>query len=317
MSGGGIRRGVVLAVVAAGCLAWQPLSAVAGSGARVDLNIGYDEPEIDAGGTGTQTVTVTNAGVDATGPAELTVTTPVFVAVTALPRNCAFLYQDGDAGDATVPDVLRCTLPPLDHDESVTVTFRLAVDANAAAGVTFGEATVLPAPGSADVDQNLADNLGWPSVLVTGAAPVRGGPSTGHVTDLFVTTDLPALAVGAPAPETLTVGNRGPQATTGPARLLLVTPPLVRAADPLPAGCGFRYDSPDPAAPQVIGCSIDAPLASGATAVVRVPLTVLFGSPVQTSWGLADVFPDRAAGSTDVDPVPANNVVETGVQVVG
>ena len=308
----GIRRSVLLAVVAAaGCLVWQPLPAVAtGSGGRVDLSLYYDEPAVSAGGEGIQTVTVANSGADSTAPAELVFTTPVFVAVTTVPPGCGFLYQDAASGD-TVPSVVRCELPPLAHGESVGVTFGLAADADAAGGVTYGEATVLP--GGGDVDQHLADNLGWPSVVISGASAVVSGPGVGHAADLFVTTDLPALAVGAPASETLTVGNRGPQATTGPARLVLVTPPLTRAVDLLPDGCGFRYDSTDVGAPQVIGCTLAASLASGSSVAVRVPLSVLFGSPVQTSWGVADVFPDSA----DVDPVLANNVVESGVQVVG
>lgn len=303
---GGIRRGAFLVLVA-GCLAWQPLSAAAAG--RVDLSIYYDEPAVSAGGDGIQTITVANAGADATAPTELVLTTPVFISVTALPPSCGFLFQDSTSGD-TVPSVVRCELPPLAHGESASVTFGLAADGNAADGVTYGEATVLP--GGTDVDQHLADNLGWPSVVISGAPTVVAGPGAGNAADLFVTTDLPALAVGAPAAETLTVGSRGPQATTGPARLVLVTPPLVRAVEPLPDGCGFRYDSADVGAPQVIGCTLPAELASGASTATKVNLSVLFGSPVQTSWGLADVFP-----TADVDPVPANNVVESGVQVVG
>jgi hypothetical protein len=305
----------------AGCLSWQQLPAVATAAGRVDLTLYYDEPVISAGGNGTQTVTVANSGADATGPIDLTITTPVFVAVkqdTALPHNCQLLYRDANSDD-TVPEVVRCVLWPLHHGEAASLPFTLSVDDNAAPGITFGEATALPATGSPDVEQHMADNLGWPSVVVANPPSTGSGPSAGHVTDLYVTTDLPAIAVGTPGFETLTVGNRGPQATTGRIRLLVVTPPLVRVDDAtaLPAGCGFRYDSPDPAAPQVVGCTVAGPLAVGGQATVRVPLAVVFGSPVQTSWGIADVFPDRADGSTDLDPVPANNVIESGVQVIG
>ena len=303
----GIRRGVLIAVAAV-FLAWQPLPAIAAG--NVDLSLYYDEPAVSAGGDGIQTVTVTNSGADSTAPAELVFTTPVFVTVARMPAGCGFLYQDTASG-ATVPSVVRCALPPLAHGESVDVRFGLTADADAADGVTYGEATVLP--GGADVDQHLADNLGWPSVVIAGAPTVLAGPGFGHVTDLYVTTDLPALAVGAPGAETLTVGSRGPEVTTGPARLVLVTPSLTRAVEPLPDGCGFRYDSADVGSPQVIGCTLSASLASGASIPIRIPLSVLFGSPVQTSWGVADVFPDSA----DVDPVLANNVVESGVQVVG
>ncbi|HEX5404691.1 MAG TPA: hypothetical protein VFX16_20570 [Pseudonocardiaceae bacterium] len=294
--------------------------ANAQEGARIDLNLYYDEPVIAAGGIGIQTLTVTNSGADGTTPIDLTVTTGVFVAVDPagrMPKGCGFLYQDGDP-DATVPEVVRCVLPPLEHNDSTAVTLPLMVAEAAAAGDTFGTATVLPEPGSPDVDQHVADNLGWPSVVVTNPGTSVGAPTNGQVTDLYVTTDLPAVATGQPAVETLTVGNRGPQPANEPIRLVVVTPPLVRLAtdQPMPAGCGFVYDSPDPAAPELVRCSI-APLAVGTSTTVRLPLAPVFGSPVQTSWGVAGVFPDRSAGSTDIDPVPANNLVESGVQVIG
>lgn len=189
------------------------------------------------------------------------------------------------------------------------------LDDAAAVGETYGTATVLP---TADVEQHMADNLGFPSVVVSDPAAAPA-PVGGHVTDVYVTTDLPAVALGRPAAETLTVGDRGPQPITGPVRLVLATPPLVRVdgARAMPAGCGFLYDSPDPAAPELVRCAVPAPLPADGSAAVRLPLAPVFGSPVQTSWGVADAFPDRAAGSADVDPVPANNLVESGVQVVG
>jgi hypothetical protein len=296
------------------------LFANAQEGARIDLQLYYDEPVIAAGGTGRQTVTVINSGADATAPVDLTITTGVFVVVdptSRLPRGCGFLYQDADP-DETVPEVVRCVLPPLRHDDSADVTLPLAVAAGAAAGDTFGTATTLPQPGSPDIDQHVADNLGWPSVVVTDPSASPSGPTNAQVTDLYVTTDLPAVATGEPAAETLSVGNRGPQHGAGQIRLVVVTPPLVRLStdEPMPAGCGFVYDSPDPAAPELVRCSI-TPLPVGGTTTVRLPLAPVFGSPVQTSWGVAGVFPDRTAGSTDIDPVPANNLVESGVQVIG
>lgn len=277
----------------------------------VDLTLYYDAPAVPAGGSATQTFTVVDSGPSATGPAQLTITTGAFVTVPTLPTGCGFLYQDADS-DPTVPSVVRCAVPGLPPGGSVDLRLPVSAAAGATAGETYGAATLLPTGGVAD--QHLADNIGWPSVLVTD--PVAAVPPvTARAADLYLTTDLPAVAVGSPAAETLTVGNRGPQAGAGPVRLVVVTPPLVRAGA-LPAGCAFRYDSPDPGAPQVIGCSL-APLPVGATTAVRLPLAPAFGSPVQTSWGVADAFPDRAAGSTDVDPVPANNFVESGVQVIG
>lgn len=311
----GILRRLVMAAVA-GVVASQPWPASASAPGRVDLNIGYDEPAVAAGGTGVQTFTVTNSGDDATGVIDLTITTPVFVTAVELPRQCTVLFRDA-AADDTVPEIISCTVYPLAHDESASVPLTESVGADAAPGVTYGEVTVLPGPGSSDVDQHLADNLGWPSVVVTQTPPTRTGPSAGHVTDVYLTTDLPAVAVGAPASATLTVGNRGPQATTGQVRLLMVTPPLARAATPLPDGCDFRYDTTNVGTPQVIGCAVPAPIPSGAVRTVAIGLVALSGSPVQTSWGLADAFPDRSGGSTDVDPVPANNVIQTGMQVVG
>jgi hypothetical protein len=296
--------------LAAAVLVGPPV-AVGRQGARVDLDLYYDEPVVAAGGTGTETFTVANSGAGATAPADLTVTTGVFVTATALPGACAFLYRDADA-DPTVPQIVRCTVPPLPTGTSVRFPLTLHAAGAAPAGATFGTATVLP---RSDVDQHLADNLGFPSVVVSHPGAAGTAPAAAHVTDLYLTTDLPAVAVGAPGTETLTVGNRGPQPGGGPIRLTVGTPPLVRVGT-LPAGCAFRYDSPDPGAPQLVSCVLP-PLAVAATAVVRLPLAPEFGSPVQTSWGIAGAFPDRADGATDIDPVPANNLVESGVQVIG
>jgi hypothetical protein len=319
-----MNRAVLLAFVLAGTLTGVltgPAAATAQNGARVDLNLYYDEPVIAAGGTGGQTFTVVNSGADASTPADLIVTNGVFVGTDPagrLFRNCGFLYREADP-DLTVPQVIRCTIPALHHGESASVRLPLAIAAGASAGSTYGTATVLPEAGSPDVEQHMADNLGFPSVVVTDPSTPAGGPVTAHVADLYLTTDLPAIATGAPAPETLTVGNRGPQRSAGPIRLVVVTPPLVRVDEdqPMPAGCGFSYNSPVAGAPQIIRCTVDSPLPVGGTMTVRLPLAPVFGSPVQTSWGSAGVFPDRGAGSIDIDPVPANNVVESGVQVIG
>ncbi len=297
--------------LAAAVLVGPPVAA-AQQGARVDLGLYYDEPVIPAGGTGTESFTVANSGADATAPADLTIATGMFITAIALPRDCAFLYRDAGA-DPTVPQVVRCTVPPLPRGASVDFPLTLDAAEAAPAGETFGTATVLPR--ASDVDQHLADNLGFPSVVVADPTASPTGPAATHVTDLYLTTDLPAVAVGAPGIETLIVGNRGPQPGAGPIRLTVGTPPLVRVGT-LPAGCDFLYDSPDPGAPQLVSCALP-PLTVSATTSVQLPLVPEFGSPVQTSWGIAGAFPDRAAGSTDVDPVPANNLVESGVQVIG
>lgn len=316
---GRVRWVFLMTAVLAGGLVGQ-LPAVA-AGGRIDLSLYYDEPVIPAGGQGQQTLTVTNAGDNASTPAELTVTTPVFVSLDPtrrLPTGCDFLYRDGDP-DSAVPEVVRCTVAPLMHGQEHDFRFDLVADNAAAPGSTYGEATLLPTPGSPDIEQKMADNLGWPSVVVSGSPTSVSAPATGHITDVYLTTDLPAIALGHPKAETLTIGNRGPQATTGPVRVVVATPPLTRfdVDDPLPAGCGFLYDSTDPAAPELLRCTLAGPLPALGETTLPLPLIPVYGSPVQTSWGIADVFPDRTAGSTDVDPVPANNYVESGVQVIG
>lgn len=196
----------------------------------------------------------------------------------------------------------------------------VVVDTAAASGSSYGEATVLPAAGSPDVEQRMTDNIGWPSIAVSGTGGTAGvAPARGRVTDLYLATTLPALSAGRPAPATFTVGNRGPEATSGPVRLIVTTPPFVQVDEPhgLPAGCDFLDNSPDPAAPQILSCTLPAAIPAGGQLAVPIPMTPLWGAPVETLWGISDVFPDRANGSTDIDPVPANNVIESGVQVVG
>jgi hypothetical protein len=313
---------LMTAVLAGGLAGPLPLAGASPStGGRIDLSLYYDEPLIPAGGQGSQTLTAVNTGDDANTPAVLTLTTPVFLSLDPgrrLPTGCDFLYRDGNP-DGTVPEVIRCSVPPLGHDQQHGYTFHFVADNAAAPGSTYGEATLLPAAGSPDVEQKMADNLGWPSVVVAGSPTSVGAPATGHVTDVYLTTDLPAIALGSGKPEMLTVGNRGPQATTAPIRLVVATPPLTRfdQDQPMPPGCGFLYDSADPAAPELIHCTLPGPMSPLADAVVALPLVPVFGAPVQTSWGVADAFPDRDAGSTDIDPVPANNFVESGVQVIG
>lgn len=316
MMRGRMRWIPLLAAAVAGTLFGAPPAGAAG-GARIDLSLYYDTPVITPGGTGVQTLTVVNSGADATGPASLTVATPVFVRVAALPDGCAFRFTDATA-DPTVPEVLGCTVPALRHGQSKAFALTLTADIGASSGATFGQADVVPAAGSADVDANLADNEGWPSVVVSGpgATPT---PTAGHVADLYLSADLPPLAVGHPREETLLVGNRGPETTEGPVRLVVTTPPFVRVdrARGLPDECGFLYDGTDPAVPQVVGCTLTEPLRPDAECQLRIPLAAVLGAPIQTDYGIAGVFPYRAGGSTDVDPVLANNIIESGVQVIG
>lgn len=314
-----ITRSVLVAILLAGTLCWPYSTAGAAQGARIDLNLFYDAPAIDPGGHGTLNLAVGDTGPDATGPAALTLTTPVFVSVDQsrpLPAGCAMAYA---SGDPEVPDVLRCVIPAPAHGKLRTVSVPVTVDTAAASGTTYGEATVVPAANSPDIEQRMADNIGWPSVAVTGSGGVTHAPARGHVTDLYLSTTLPALAVGRPAPATFTIGNRGPDATTGPIRLVVATPPFVQVDEPhgLPSGCDFRYSSPDPAQPQILRCVLPTAEPSGGQLAVPIPMAALWGAPVQTLWGISAVFPDRTSGSTDVDPVPANNVIESGVQVVG
>jgi hypothetical protein len=165
----------------------------------------------------------------------------------------------------------------------------------------------------------MADNTGWPSVSVSGSGGVSQPPARGRVTDLYVATSLPALAAGRAAPASFTIGNRGPDATSGPVRLIVATPPFIQVDEPhgLPPGCDFLYNSPDPVGPQILRCTLPAAVPSAGQLAVAIPMAPFWGAPVETLWGISDVFPDRADGSTDIDPVPANNVIESGVQVVG
>jgi hypothetical protein len=304
--------GLAVALCAVAAPAVGPLSAAAASG--VDLQLYYDTPVIAPGGTGTQTFGVTDAGTAGTGPAELDLALPAYVKLTAaLPTTCQIRYDDLDAA---VPEIVRCDLGVPAAGRTVTVALPLEVDAAAPAGSLWGSAIAWPGP--ADSDPDPADAQGPMSVVVNGKPAIAENAAVGHAADLYVSTDLPPLSPAAPRSEHFTVGNRGPDSMAGPADLVLTPPPLVRV-DPahLPAGCAFLFDDPDPALPQLLQCALPRHLAAHWQEVRAVPLTVRPGAPVQTVWGTAEVYPDRPAGSADTDPLPQNNLVESGAQIVG
>lgn len=305
--------GVVMLAVVCAALGQSPATAdVRG----VDFTLDYDAPVIAAGGRGVQTFTVGNSGKDSAGPATLTFATPIFVSVArgeAMPAGCRFLYGRPDAG---VPEVVQCDLPPLRHGDKQTVRVPLAVDSSAPSGSAWGEAVVVPSIGSSDVEAQMRDNLGPSTVIV--AAPVQAQKIEGTTTDLYLTTAAPAVTPDQSGIAKFTIGNRGPTATSGPVRLVMATPPLVKVdpKQPLPAECGFLYDNPAPSVPQIIRCTqTDVP--AGTVREKDISLIAMRGAPLQTIWGIGGVLPDVAAGSTDVDSVLANNLAECSAQIIG
>ncbi|MGW7532445.1 hypothetical protein [Amycolatopsis sp. NPDC054798] len=294
-----------------------PAASAAGAGHDVDFRLFYDAPVVAASGSGTQTFTVDNAGADATGAAVLAIALPAFVRTGSgpLPAGCSVSYTD--RGDPAMPEVLGCVLPPLKTGQNQTLPVPITVADIAPGGVLWGTGTVLPAAQSTDIERNASDNSGTPSATVNPARPPRSPAQ--HATDLYLTTDLPALASGRSHPEVFTAGNRGPGATSGPVRLALVTPPFVRVdhTQPLPDGCEYRLTGAEPAAPEVVRCRLSRVLAPGAETTVPIPLTAEPGAPVQTLWGIANVMPDPDTHSVDTDPVLANNTVSAGAQAIG
>lgn len=237
-----------------------------------------------AGGTGSWTLTVRNAGPNpATGP--FTVTDPLPSGVggvsasgagwscgTAVPVSC----QRTAAGDTLASGA---SFP--------AITLSYTVDPSVPDGSTLASTARVSARTQ---DPNPADNASSTPAVVRASA------------DLAITTSLasPQLVAGAPVSYLLSVANLGPSSAAGP----------ITIDDPLPAGSRFVSASGagwscDPIAAGTVGatlhCTLPGPLGVGA---VPAAVSVTVAIPAART---APVTNTASTGSPTADPVAANN----------
>ncbi|MFD7731673.1 hypothetical protein ACFV6F_14955 [Kitasatospora phosalacinea] len=288
-----------------------------GRGARVDLYFAdLSAPTAPPGEGATQTVVVGNRGEDATGPVSIKFTTPVLVNVDRarpLPEDCRFRYTDRDPA---VPETLECVRPPLPHGGLITLALPVvAVDPAAPAVATYGMLSVLPAAGSADTDTNSTNSV-FSAVFTVQRGPASELPPGANPVDLHLVGDTPAIRPDGTGLTVLTVGNGGQRPTTGPVRVVYVTPLFTNVDHrlPLPPECTMLLVDPDPSVPEVVQCVRDTPLGPGGSWSLRLPLTVVPGGPSGQNFGASIVTPGtRAHPGPDAETHPTDNLFEPSV----
>jgi hypothetical protein len=240
------------------------------------------------------TFTVGNHGTTGTrGDGILTVITAFYVNIDrgkGLPSNCKFRLKDPDP---TIPEVVRCTIPPgLEPGKEQKVAIPMTVDKRARfTGTDESMAIVAPAPGSPDRDPDLTDNR---AVTFLDVIPPTPPTPSVNLVGLYLTHDIPPVAQGASAFQTLQYGNVGPHDMVGQARIVYVTPFFVNVdrSRSLPDGCVFRLQDPDPTIPEMVVCTRPALKAGAAPEKLQISVTLLKGAPNGHLYSLALIAPD-------------------------
>ena len=285
--------------------------------AKVDLNLSVEVPGIAPGQSGEQTFTIQNNGQSMHSHVVLTYTTPIFINIDRtkpLPAGCVMRYQNQDF---QVPEIVRCTLPPLAQNASQHFSIPITVATRAPAGPTFGTSIVLPEDGSVDAEQYITDNLA-PLGVAVAKIPSQPEPAATGL-DLYLAGSTPAIGQGQTQDVTFVIGNRGTKANTGPIRLDFATPLYINASStkPLPTGCELLLKDPDPAIPEIVECSLPQQVAPGHQIEIRIPVDLVPKGPLGQQFGLSIVTADTKHGSTDVDNNLVNNLYEPSVIVTG
>lgn len=288
-------------------------AVLAAAPARIDLGLSFDVPAAQPGTHVTERFFISNRGQSSTGPVRLIFALPGFINVDrggALPAGCVFLYENADF---TVNEILACTLPGVARGQTITLPIPLDVSPDAPGVLVFGTANVGPAPGSADREQFLGDNIGTPGVTVGGGSPVPIAP--GNRVDLYVTGDMPDILPNAAGIVTFKIGNKGPAATQGVTRLTFITPPFVNIdrEQPLPAGCSFLYENQDPAVAEVVECLVPTAIGPGAELLIPVSVRRVPGGPPGQVWSTMVVRPQGGMGPGDVEVDLTDNFFAHGV----
>ncbi|WP_394846723.1 hypothetical protein LZC95_04570 [Pendulispora brunnea] len=303
------------------------------SGNDVGIYLAGDEVPISVGSHTATTLTIGNAGPNATSaPTRVIYRTPFFTNIdheTPLPVGCEMRLTD-DAPN--IPEIVECGIPAklkAGEEQRLRIPLTLVPDGPTGRQLGWG----LAAPGaSSDVDGFTEDNMvGIGMLMLTGPYASALGPDTEGTTlagppvrwsgepptvpsrgvDLVVSSDNLVVTPGTKATAAVRVVNRGNVATQSPARLVVVSPfyaNIDRAA--LPAGCAVVVSNPLPNIPEVAECSIPAGLGPGEERTVELPLDVLSGGP--TGLGVGTMF--VGTGPSGVELFVLDNTSRFSVQ---
>lgn len=288
-------------------------AAPAGRPSGINLALSTAGPSIASGKTGLQTFTISNSGATTQGASILTYVTPFYVNIDRgrpLPEGCSFRLEDPDP---TVPEVVRCTTPAgLEQNKEVQLSIPVEVTTRTRfVGNNRGMAIVAPAQGSPDKEADLTDNVARPIVTVVPPSPEL--PNT-SIVGLYGTADRPAMAPDQRKLTTFSYGNVGPNDMTGEVTITFLTPFYVNfdRGQPLPAGCSFRLEDPDPTVPEMVTCKRPA-LTKGKEDQVQFPLIALPGGPRGAQISGALVAP---ASASDADFDQIDNITLAGAQII-
>lgn len=286
----------------------KPRKAAATAAGAVDLSLSATHPEIAPGATGSQTLTVGNSGQSASGDVRIVYALPLYANVGgALPNGCTLLY---DNPDFTISQIVQCLVAGPAQNQQTSIAIPLQVSPDAPIAGYGGAAMVVPAaPG--DVEQHINDNMTSAGFTATAGAPVPIVGSRNPV-DLYVSTKLPDLLTSAPANEVITVGNKGPNATTEPVLVTFITQQFVNHVNPLPAGCSMLYANTDPAVPEIVQCLIPPPLAVNAEVSLAIPFRLVPGAPSGVPF--QNVFVRPQTSNSDVEINSSDNMGVIGAR---
>lgn len=258
------------------------------SGGRVDLTLtaSVTVPDFTVR-EAIRTFEIGNTGESATGDVWLIyATSPLINFKRPIPPNCVFLNEDPDF---EVPEIVRCTLPGPQSGGTVSFSIPTVYAPNAPTIPLSGQATVVPAAGSADKEQFPNNNVEFPTL----GLPSSLSPGGTDMVNLYATSVLPNIRVDRPATEIITVGNRGSVATQGQTRLVFTTPMNVNIDRnrPLPAVCGFLFQNQDPNVPEIVECILPPGIDPCEEIPLSIPVVLVPGAPTGMHTGNLIVRP--------------------------
>jgi hypothetical protein len=209
--------------------------------------------------------------------------------------------------DSYIPEMVTCTLPALAKDAQRTVAMPVQVTTIARfTGPDYAMAMVMP---GGVAEANITDN--WLTAPISLAQPTTA-PATpsGHLVELWNTSDIPPLTAGRPGQITFRYGNTGP-GMHGTIQFTFVTPfyANIDHTRPLPHGCTMRLQDPDSMVPEVLHCVLPG-LAAGQQQKMEVPLALVAAGPRGVSYSMSVIAPD---GTRDIERDQTESVGGPGI----